>query len=186
MTNKLFVLFCALFIASCSTTKPPESPSIPQPLPDTSPARGLVVFKAINATDSEAKLIAQAAEKIHSIVGSDCFRDFLLSRKLIQTYGRSNKQVVEHLQSLSGEVPVHMYYKRFSSAVAYRVPPKLDIYLNRRNFYKTLPVCDWASTLAHEGLGHSLGNYTHDFNYNKERQFSVPYSLNSVIEACCK
>jgi len=183
--NKLLAAF-VLFLVSCSTTKPPESPSISQPLPDASPARGLVVFKPVQTTDIESKLIAEANSKLTDIVRSECFSNFLKDRPMIQTEGRSNKQVIEHLVSLSGVIPMKMYYKRFTSAVAYTVPPDLTIYFNRKYFNKNTSVCDFASTMAHEGYGHALGGYGHDYKYSKARDFSVPYSLNFAIEACCK
>lgn len=184
MGNKLLTVICVLFLTSCSTTKPPESSSISTP--DASPARGLVVFKPVGTTDLESKLIAEANSKLTDIVRSECFSNFLKDRPMIQTEGKSNKQVIDHLVSLSGVIPMKMYYKRFTSAVAYTVPPDLTIYFNRKYFNKNTSSCDWASTMAHEGYGHALGGYVHDYKYSKARDFSVPYSLNFAIEACCK
>lgn len=183
MVTRVVVLL--LLLAGCSQVKPVKDEVVvkPENPPSQSPA---VIFEPINATDDEAKIIKLAEEKLNKLVSSKCFKDVLVSRKMIETNGKSSVEVYEHIKALSGRVPVRMYYKRFTSAVAYRVPPELTINLNRRFFYKSLPVCDWASTMAHEALGHALGNYGHDFNYSNERNYSVPYSLNFAVDACCE
>lgn len=146
------------------------------------------------ATPEEQNMINQMSSKVESVVKSDCFKNFLLKTRLIQTGGRSNQEVLSHILSLKGDVPVVMYYrcmKSFkcpfgTSAVAYRKPPKTEINLNRAYFDYGDSVCEWASTVAHEGLGHTLGGYDHDFNWNKDRDYSVPYSLNRAFTECCK
>lgn len=151
-------------------------------------SQGLVQFIPVKgyATTQEANIIVEAGKKLDQVVRGECFSNFLKNRKMIQTKGQTSAQVVAHIQNLKGKVPVVMYYRRFTSAVAYRQPPEITINLNRKYFYSGLPICDWASTMAHEALGHSLGGYEHDFNWNKQRDFSVPYSLNAAIDSCCK
>jgi hypothetical protein len=178
-----------LLLAGCSTVKKPPEPLVEVPKAHEvsvveKPIR--VIFRTINATKSEQALIARASIKLNEVIESDCARDLLEKRALVQTGGRTPEQVYQHLLSLKGEVPMRMYFKRFTSAVAYRVPPRLDVYFNRRFFTPSVSVCDWASTMAHEGLGHSLGNYDHDFKATLRRPFSVPYSLNLVFDRCCK
>lgn len=143
---------------------------------------------------------------MNEVVQSDCFKNFMSNRKMIQTNGLLPVQVATRLQSLEGVIPVQMYSRCMSfnvfkcpvptSAVAYRAPPALTINLNRVyfNIYdKSLTVCDWAATMGHESLGHSLGGYDHDFNWNPTRDFSVPYSIggsstsnSDAFQACCK
>jgi hypothetical protein len=155
-----------------------------------------VTFSPIPYYSTQAQRVKiKAAEKVlNETIHSKCFADFMTSRKLIQTQGKTPTQVVAHLQGLSGDVPVKMYYSRFSSAVAYRQPPSMVINLNTRNFYPTLSNCEWAATMAHESLGHSLGSYEHDYKWNKARSFSVPYSIGGgdtvsggdAFQKCCK
>lgn len=132
--------------------------------------------------------IAKAGELVNRVVQGECFYKFLSRRPMIQTEGRNSLEVVEHLRSLHGVVPVVMYYRRMgrfgTSAVAYRQPPSKAINLNRAYFSEGLPLWRWASTMAHESIGHSLGEYGHDFKWSPSREFSVPYSINHAFEAC--
>jgi hypothetical protein len=170
---------------------PGPSPTTPQP-----PSSGdRIVFKPVDyySTPAERKKIASAGKKVNEVIQSQCFFDFISQRKLIQTGGRTPLEVANHLKSLSGEVPVVMYYRKYTSAVAYRQPPEITINMNRKYFSPSMSDCDWAATMAHESVGHSLGNYGHDYNYNRARSFSVPYSIGggdtisggSAFDKCC-
>lgn len=154
------------------------------------------------ATAKEIAKIASAEAKLNQVIQSSCFYNYMSQRKLIQTNGRTPAQVAAHLQGLTGVVPVKMYYTCMrswrcpggTSAVAYRQPPSQEINLNRAVFTTAMTDCAWAKTLAHESLGHSLGGYDHDYNWNKQRSFSVPYSMGGAdqsqggdaFDVCCK
>jgi hypothetical protein len=141
------------------------------------------------ATKAEIARINEAGKIANEVIHSDCFRDFMVKRNLIRTTGRTNVEVVEHLQGLSGTVPVAMYYRCLARspacsnptpALAYRQPPEQTIYLNTAHFDVSDPSVDayeWASTLGHEAWGHLLGGYEHDFNWSEGRDFTVPYSI---------
>ena len=209
----MHILKAAFFVLILSTTlgmsksKPVPSPTIlplpspvitlaPSPLPSVLPGQPKVLFAPVEfySTPAERVKIKSAGLKVNEIVQSQCFYDFMSKRALIQTNGRTPAQVATHLQSLTGTVPVNMYYRAFTSAMAYRQPPSMDINLNRKFFTTDMSDCKWASTLAHESLGHSLGGYDHDYNYNAARSFSVPYSMGGAdavsggdaFKACCK
>lgn len=156
------------------------------------------------ASKWEQSKIAKAAIKVNETVGSQCFYDFMSKRALISTNGKTPVQVVEHLRSIKEPVKVKMYSRcmRFNvfrcpaptSAVAYRQPPEKIINLNRVAFNSRVSDCKWASTMAHEGLGHALGNYGHTFEWTAIRDFTVPYSLGGSVKKnggdaftnCCK
>lgn len=139
------------------------------------------------STEAERKAIAAAQIKLNEIKNSKCFEDFITARKMIQTGNRTSEQVAKHLKAISGNVKVNMYYRRFTSAVAYRQPPSMEINLNRNYFHPSMDICkEWASTIGHESLGHSLGDYDHDYNWSPERDYSVPYSINQAFTHCCK
>jgi hypothetical protein len=159
----------------------------------TKATRGRVEFKPVEgyATKSEKEKIRLAGEKINEILGSECALSVFQRTKMIDTEGRTNSGVYQHIYSLSGEVPVKMYYRCFgrfpcTSAVAYRVPPYDTINLNRAVFSSRASVCKFASTMSHEGIGHALGEYGHSYKFTKDREFSIPYVLNKVIDQCCK
>lgn len=147
---------------------------------------GVVTFNPITKDKELIITIIAAGDKMNQVVHSDCFKNFLLDRDLIQTQGKSNQEVVNHLQFLSGNVPVQFYFKRFTTELAVRYPPSTTINFNTRFWSAKSPVCAFAATLAHEALGHALGNYDHDFKYSKSRDYSVPYSINFAVEKCCK
>lgn len=186
---RVFFLSCllALSITSC---KAPQQALVIEPIPSPQPSHSgapYVILEPVKgyATASEAAVIKKAEVVMNDVVHSQCFYDFMSQRKMIQTNGRSSEEVAKHIQGLNGTVPVVMYYRRFTSAVAYRQPPSLTVHFNRKFFGVNTPLCSWASTLAHEGLGHSLGDYGHDYNWNAQRDYSVPYSANKAFEKCC-
>lgn len=137
------------------------------------------------ATAQEKVMIKKAGELVNNTLHSQCFRDYMASRKLIQTKKYSNDEVIEQISRLSGLVAVSMYFNRWSSAMAYRQPPELKINLNRKYFSASGKPCEWASTMAHETM-HALLNFEHSFKWNPEREFSVPYSVGYGVDSCCR
>jgi hypothetical protein len=150
--------------------------------PDT---RG-VTFIPKSQNKDEILMVTVASDKVNEVVQSKCFADSLLDRDMIQTKGQTNEEVVKVLQSATGTIKVKFYSKRWTSEMAVRYPPSSDINFNRVYWTGNKNVCEWASTLAHEGLGHVLGDYDHDFRYSKSRDYSVPYSINFAFKQCCK
>jgi len=171
--------------------KPDGNTDIFQPLGDkvtsqNPPDNRGVTFIPESQNKDEILMVTVASDKVNEVVQSKCFTDFMLDRDMIQTKGQSNEQVVKVLQSATGKINVKFYSKRWTSEMAVRYPPSSDINFNRVYWNGNKHVCEWASTLAHEGLGHVLGDYDHDFRYSKSRDFSVPYSINFAFKKCCK
>jgi hypothetical protein len=147
------------------------------------------------STPAQRTKILAAGAKLNEVIQSACFRDFMLKQSLAWTGGRTPAQVVDHLQGLSGVVPVAMYYRAawLTSAVAYRQPPSSQINLNTAYFGTDDPTCTWAATLGHESLGHSLGGYDHPYKWTREREDTVPYVMGGrskryggdAFGACC-
>lgn len=183
-----------IILASCKPSDQgnttPDVIDVPHATP--TPQKGITLIP-VNASKAESEKIKEAEALINKTVGTDCFYNALATRKLVQTDGRTPAEVATHVKSLSGTIKVNMYYRcrSFSwrcvtptSAVAYRDPPATDVYLNQAYFEPSLSVLEWASTLTHEALGHSLGNYGHDFNATSRRPYSVPYSIGFAIDKC--
>lgn len=169
-------------------SKKPRNPE-PQEPPETEIAHtGGIKFKVDFvpiekfSTPQERELIAKAAEKVNDTVRSGCFEVFILTARLIETNGRNNPEVLEHIRGMVDKVPVKIYTKWGSSAIAYRQPPEKTINLNRSFFNSKKSPCRWAATMAHESLGHSLGNYGHSYKWTVEREYSVPYKLGGAVE----
>jgi hypothetical protein len=220
MKKSLYLSLIFVLLSSCSTVKngsqpvlgqdklpvessqtqhdvdPTESKVTPTPTPLVNVG---VTFVPVEyyTTKAQREKIKKAEKKMNEVIQSQCFKDFMSKRAMIDTNGKKSYEVVEHLQSLSGKIPVEMYNPgRFSSAVAYRSPPSLTIHLSYNYFTTDMDDCEWASTMAHESLGHSLGEYDHDYRWSASREYSVPYSINHAFSkesfsgspsgGCCK
>lgn len=142
------------------------------------------VVKFINHSAAEIKKNQAAIEKIKEVVKSDCFKNELMSRKLIQTNGKTNAEVLEIMLNSKVNIRLSMYRKRFSSVNGYTYDKSDVINLNRK-YHDYYGVCSVANNLAHEALGHKNG-FSHDYKPNLQRPFSVPYSLNVIFEKCCR
>lgn len=206
----LAALFSAFVISGCEVDQVSKSPEVAQPAPaQTEPkqepapapelkpeapaklAQGFAIEFKVDpkyATAKETELLNKAFVKVKETVQSQCFKDFMVKRKMISTNGRSSAEVYEHITNLKAVVPVKMYYRKWgdcigcTSAVAYRQPPQKTINLNRSFFTEKRTICRWAATVGHEAMGHSVGEYGHTSNWNKTRDFSVPYSIGGSVE----
>lgn len=202
--KRLLVIACIVLISSGMkkrryTLEPtPQVTIAPSPKASPSPVpsgRGYLTFAPVDyySTKAERVKIKAAEIKVNQVIQSSCFADFMLTRKLIQTDGRSRSQVVAHIQGMRDTVPVNMYYRQRTSAVAYRNEGEKDINLNRKYFSPNLDDCEWASTLSHESM-HAIGEYDHDYEWSPSRSYSVPYSVGggdtaqggSAFDQCCQ
>lgn len=197
---KILILALLTYLVSCSTLKPssdqvqsqvpPDQDTASKPVPENPISDidfGAVIYSPVDgyATAQEKAMIKKAGELVNNTLHSQCFRDYMASRKLIQTKNLSNQEVIEQISRLSGLVAVSMYLNRWSSAMAYRQPPELKINLNRKYFSASGKACEWASTMAHETM-HALLNFEHSFKWTPEREFSVPYSTGMAVDYCCR
>lgn len=194
-------------IVSVSISPSPAPVASPQPSPSPSLiTSNKLTFAPVDyyTTPAERVKIKAAETVVNQVIQSKCFYTFMSTRNLIQTNSRTPVQVAARLQSLSGVVPVQMYTRCMSfnlfkcpsptTAVAYRNVGDPTIHLNRAWFQTTDSDEEWAATMAHEGVGHALGGYDHDFNWSPSRSFSIPYSLGGadqaqggdVFDACAK
>lgn len=184
------------FSGKAPTPQPSAYPvSTPSPGRPSDPVATGVRYIAVDyyTTPAERAKIREAGALAERVRLSPCFASFMSARKLIDTNGRQPAQVTAHIQELNGAVPVEMYTRcmRFSlfscpkptSAVAYRNTGSTTVHLNRVAFDEATPVIEWAKTLLHEGVGHALGEYGHDFRWSPARSFSVPYSLGGADQA---
>lgn len=164
---------------------PSEAPS---PAPSVIPVGGNVILAPDDyyTTPAQRVKILAGGKKMNEVIQSQCFADFMTARQMINTKGKTSSEVTADLQSLSGTIPVVMYYAPLSKAMAYRQPPSLTIHLNTKYYGTGNSDCDYASVIAHESVGHSLGSYEHTYKWTPTRPFSVPYSINSAFSFCCK
>lgn len=191
MKSMLAVLLSILIpLQSLAGGKAPPAPSptpvptlAPTPTPIPSPATtGYFHYLPVNATQTQIAQLQAAELKVNQTIQTQCFRDFMVKRALIQTNGKTNTQVVDHLQGVKLDLPSHFYYDRFSRVVGYRQPPKPDLHFNTK-FWAGATSCNRASNMAHEG-SHTAG-YGHDYKASTRRPYSVPYSINMGFALCC-
>ena len=60
-------------------------------------------------------------------------------------------------------------------------------------FNDSTKICEWAATMAHESIGHSLGNYGHQYKWSVTREYTVPYKIGgaakryggNAFDECC-
>lgn len=192
------LLILLLIVAACSSGPAPKSPVetpeilIPSPGPVFDPGiQGsaievlkpvATVIEFINHTDLEKERNTKAIEKVRETVRGQCFKDALLKRALIQTGGKTNEQVLHDI--LSGDVKIRLsMYRSWKSTIGYTYPSSDTIWCNRK-YHDNMGPCDVGANLIHE-ISHKIG-YGHDYKPNKQRPFSVPYSVGSLMDDCCQ
>ena len=202
---KLLLLILSVLALNAQARSQKRYEPTPSPIPHVSPTAtpeapvigDRVKFKPVEyyTTKAQREKIISAGHKMNEVVQSQCFFDFMSKQKLNTTNGRTPSQVAAHLQSLAGTIPVEMYDPGwFSNAIAYRQPPRLTIHLSYNHFSPSMDDCDWAETMGHESLGHSLGEYDHTMKWTRAREDTVPYVIGgriksyggSAFDLCCK
>jgi len=184
----LLVLF---FLVSCSSTSvkiddPVVHDDVENEISDTvepsGPSLFLTVGKCTNCTDDQYKKIKDAVVKTNEVVASQCFRNVMESRPLIQTNDMSPSQVVNALIHGNITVDTEMYYT-FKRVLGYTIENVHKIWLNRK-YMMSWNICDLSSLLGHEN-SHKVG-FGHDFKATSRRVNSVPYSVNAAFKECCQ
>jgi len=181
------IIFALLLISSCSTRHiPTEVPSeIPEPdvvVPEVKELSPIVTITECRyCTDAEKLKYEKVLAKMREVMHSQCFKDFILNRKMIQTSERTSQEVLDHVLGHNREVSLELYYKRFSRVVGYTYPDTNNIWFNRK-FHDRYGICQSASNLSHEAAGHKNG-YDH---LTSDKSDTVPYSFNAGFDTCCK
>lgn len=169
----------------------PVTQRMPDPLPSGS-IPGIVLNPIIGASDDQVQLVTSAEALIQTTTDSECFHDFILKRALVMdqdsdnsTNGMTNMEVLLKIRLASGQIPVVVYHQPWwkpSSVAGYRNVGETTIHLRDTSLDS---MCDTASLIAHEAIGHVIGGWDHDYEPTEERPFSVPYSINQGFTECC-
>lgn len=171
----------------------PVAIASPSPAPSVAPSDQGVVFSPITGgTEALQAEVLNSEAILQATITSKCFGDFMLGRALIHdtsansTNGLSNQEVLDRIRTVGGQIPVTIYHQpwyRPSSVMGYRNVGETLIHLRDTSLDS---LCDSASLIAHEAIGHVLGGWDHDFNRTAAREYSVPYSINAGFDACCQ
>jgi len=150
----------------------------------TPPAPIITITECRNCTEAEVEKYKKVLAKTRDVMHSQCFKDFILNRKMIQTSERTSQEVLSHVLTGNREITIELYYNRWVSTVGYTYPHVTNIWFNRK-YHNSYGICESASNLSHEGACHKNG-YSHDMNYSPSRDYSVCYSFNAAFNQCCK
>jgi len=74
-----------------------------------------------NLNQSQIGKMSKYIPVMNEVLGSKCFRVFMESRDLIDTNGKTNSQIVEHIRSSKVGVELKSYYK-WKGPVGYTYP----------------------------------------------------------------
>jgi hypothetical protein len=151
------------------------------------------IYEFINHTSAERDRNERALKKMRDTIRGQCFRDKLLARKMSQTEGKSNAEILNDLLMGNVTMRLKMYRNNFTRTISYTYPDTDMIWLNR-SFYDDYTTCNIASNFAHEAA-HKLG-YGHDFeldtleldeaNLHDAWSSTVPYSVGILVGKCCE
>lgn len=192
--KKLSLILLA-FVLGCNDAqipqKPVESPEVstpdqvqvdlPEVVVEAKPIATITEY--INHTAFEKERNIKAMDRVRETLRGECFQKALLDRALIQTGGKTTAQVLNEI--INGDVKVKLsMYRSWKNTVGYTYAPPYDIIHCNRKYHDKMDPCDVGANLAHE-ITHKMG-YTHDVNPNKQRPFSVPYSVGTLVDQCCQ
>lgn len=156
-----------------------------------------VNIKSLNYNDNQKSKLKSASEIIKKIFNSVEYKNEVINftfkgeKKFHENQNKTNEQIYKHLISSAEilipaennqmDLTVKMYYS-WKNTVGYTYPSDMIVYTNSK-FYNKFSPCEVASNLVHEWT-HKMG-YTHSKQWNKDRDFTVPYGHNTIIEKLC-
>lgn len=189
--------FLIISIAWMSVGFAPKNPGVVTVIeapPVISESQNNISFKCAQCTTSEKNMLPKMEDLLNEIIQSKCFADHFIDTKyrskLIQTGGLSREQVVQKLRTLKVQnIPLIFYYPKWyqsKDTVGYTYPSAPEIYLNRlfRDGSRgKWGICAEVSNEAHEA-SHKMG-FIHDSKRTPDRPYSVPYTVNYAVDACC-
>jgi hypothetical protein len=154
-------------------------------------------IKHVNYNNEQNNKLEAASELLEKIFNSIEYKYEILNfthrgeKKFHDNQGKSNLEIYKHLmkgaeilmpiENNQMDLTVRMYYS-LRSTVGYTYPHVLTVYTNSR-FYNRYSACQVASNLAHEWT-HKMG-YGHSQKWNHDRDFTVPYGHNKIVEKLC-
>jgi uncharacterized protein YjaZ len=154
-------------------------------------------IKTLNYSEQQNKKVEIAANLLKKIFNSEEYKQevynftFNGQKKFFENNNKTNIEIYDHLMlgaeillpviNRQMDITVKMYYS-WRSTVGYTYPNSLIIYTNSK-FHNRYNPCQIASNIAHEWT-HKMG-YGHSQKWTKERDYTVPYGHNSIIEKLC-
>lgn len=190
----ILILSLMLALTACShkkypaptETSPVITPEFPPEIQDEDIEALMpmvTVTEFINHTAFEKERNQKAIECLKRTVRGECYKEKWLARKLIQTNGKTNQQILDEL--INGDVKVKWsMYRSFKNTIGYTYPLPYNTIHGNRKYYDKMDPCDIGTNLVHE-VYHKL-NYAHAQNPSESRPYSVPYSAGIIMGQCYK
>jgi len=183
---------CLMVSCSYAPVKPDVTPEpvptatpVPEPSPNDTSQGYIKYLPDETATLENAKLVKRVEVLVNKVVQSKCAADMFAKKDLkLNETKDSPAKVYERVKNARIDA-IFSYYKTvnpWSSAVAYREGN--TFYFNTRKI-GAWSDCDFSSTALHEASHMSPLLYDHAFDYYNGRDFTAPYFLNQVVDACC-
>jgi hypothetical protein len=147
---------------------------------------------------SDRKKMERGFEILKKVMNSKRFQQLVYGfvfngeRTFHENNGMSNEEIYQYLMT-GGEVlkPEHDHtmdfdlslyrsWNPFSKVKGYTLPDTMRIWIHKKFFRrKSWTAVDVAANLAHEWV-HKMG-FSHSYNYNPDRPFSVPYAIGGIV-----
>lgn len=168
----------------------------------------VVLEKTVGFTPTELQKLSDAAKLLEMVVNTDNFKKAVLLHIYTEPGGLFKRSKTLNAFRMTSLTPMQVYKKFMSGSE--RLDPKPDgeadihISIDRRDagdvlgytyastpmqwvyssFFGRATLADIASNLAHEYC-HKLG-FTHESNYTKLRQYTVPYAIGRIVKEIAK
>ncbi len=162
-----------------------------------------IKIRTHNFTKADLRKLAIASQILQDVINSAEFEAAVLNfsykgdRTFHQNNGLSNEEIYEHLltgaEDIKPEVDhvmdfdLSMYrsWNPWSKVKGYTTPDTLTIFIHSKFYRRSswTPV-DVAANMAHEWV-HKMG-FGHDYYYNDDRPFSVPYAIGGLVTKVAK
>ncbi len=170
-----------------------------QPTLDEPISQFTVDARLRNYAGADRVKILSAIEVMKTVINSREFQEQILNftfkgdRRFHQNEGLSNEQIYQQLmdarEHLMPETPgvvnldLSLYTPKWwqvtqRNVVGYTNPDSMRIYMNTK-FFRKFTADEVAGNMTHEWI-HKMG-FSHDFNDNPDRPFSVPYAIGYIM-----
>jgi len=151
-----------------------------------------------NYTKPQKEKLIKAQDIIERVFNSKEYKElvsnhaFNQSKSFFENQKLTNDQIYNKLflgaetlnpiENNQMDLKVTMYNSKFTSTVGYTYPNSMVVFTNLK-FHQHFTPCRVASNLVHEWT-HKIG-FTHSQKWTKERDYTVPYAHNMIIESLC-
>lgn len=157
-----------------------------------------IEVKLNNFLDSDKIKLYKAVEILREVMNSPELKSLILKHKFKgqttfnQNNGMTNLEIYNHLMTgaenlkpeadkvMNFDLTLYRSKNPWSKVKGYTLPDTMRIWLNKK-FYRrsSWTSVDVAANMAHEWV-HKMG-FGHDYNYNADRPFSVPYAVGKLV-----